>query len=919
MCWLGYIGRMLQVVLMGSPDDKKIYFAQNSSIEDLWIVSHMEAKKWLQEQHLKMSSSIPTQTVLRATEYWQWLFSINCPEWRVISESLIYAFIEDWFEKNKTPAQYSDIEMFYNFLTQVSPLLYSPQKQLFPEWLQQEPQRREKLFPWYSQAEAFQQTLNHKKWMGRPWLLSFLVGKEDVYFGESQKIHFDLGLDLQHEEVEIILRLSQEKDVSVLVPNPSWAGEYPFQLAVYNRLVEAADKKDTWPTEALAKPPQTVAENSVLKEVKRVVAQIRDLLNQGVQPQKIAIGTAALEDYWPLLKSHFDIEGVPLNKRVVARVISLPEVQIWLARLQLLKEDFHQAQLEAMLYFSESPKTTISYRDFKKNFTNVYETDILRQSFQLPEAISQHKNIRLADLVDILYAQWEQEDDEILGEIIDRLVKDMNLQDELTYPIWLKYLELVISRYEIPLFKEQEAGIQFYGINAMDWNECDYLFVLGCEQKLLVQTQRTPLQMEDLFAIERDLGFFLQKTENHKLEFDLRWCLEKKEQKAILIHSESDFNGDPQLASHYWMKTHLKAQTNKEALSIINTRWDEVMVSPTEAIAQSAGWNEQDVAVLTQKLVCEQSTESYPSVQYQQRPRLSASQFQKVDQCSFLFFAEKILKLKTQEEYDLEIDPMYNGQILHAVLEKLMLEKPSLNMTWDELSEIYEKVVLQMSSELPLQTFWRHEKKRQMNLIQNFIELEKEYRKTHPLVQTVGVEVPVQGYVTAIENSLVWSREPKNTSSFPFAGKIDRLDQDTHKNYAIVDYKTSKTENIKGFTSWLKQSQFQMSIYAQAVEAGLGQEIEPNRVAAAEYIFLKNKSRGSGFIINDEQNGFVSLEKPEKTVSIEDKEEHDQQLKEKLSQLIQQIERGSFPPKPQDVKICEKCQWSPLCRAPHLR
>lgn len=909
---------MLRLIKISSPDDKKNYFTSQSSPEDLWVVSHIEAKKWIQDQYLRKSKSISTQTVLRATEYWQWLFSINCPEWRTISESLIYASIEDWFEKNKTPTQLSDIEMFYNFITQLSPILYSNQKPLFAEWLQQDSLRQQKLTDWYKQAEVFQQQMLQKKWIGKPWLLSFLNTRETVYWGEFKSIHFDLGLDLQHEEVDMILRIAKQTDVQVLVPNPYWVAEYSQQMSVYNRLEELAQEIQTIGHQAPASSLTTIQENSVLQEIKSVVSEIRQLLDKGVTPAQIAIGTAALEDYWPLLKSHLDVEGIPVNKRVVARAIALPNVQVWLARLQLLKEDFNQAQLQAVLYLSETENSKVSYREFKKNFTNLYAADTLRDFFQLQTSYSKNKLIKLADFVDLLYAQWENENDDVLSEIVDRLVKDMSLQDELSFAIWLKYLELVISRYEIPLYKEQIDGIQCYGLNAMDWHSCEYVFILGCEQKLLVQTQRSPLQMEDLFALERDLGFYLQKTESHKTEFDLRWCLQKSLLKNTIFHSESDFNGEPQLASHFWMKLHIsnrEGADNRRAF----TRWDQLMALRIQDLYKNLDWQEKEGTLLSQKIIMDVDTEFYPTIKSPQKPRLSASQLQRLDQCGFLFFAEKILKLKAHEEYDLEIDPMYNGQILHAILEKLVLTYPSLQVDQQQMEEIYESVLANMQGHLPLQAFWRNEKKRQLNLIYNFIELEKEYRQHHPRVKTIGTEVPIDGFLTPKQQQIVWSKEPISDESYAFSGKMDRLDQDDFGNFAIIDYKTSKTETVKGFSSWLANSQFQMSIYAQAMENGLASSADSKKVVAAEYIFLKNKKRGSGFIVDQPENGFIGLEQTEKTISIEEKQKHDQNLQEKLKELLAQIEKGIFPPKPKDIKICEKCNWSALCRAPHLR
>ncbi len=897
---------MLRLIAISSPDEKKQHFHNNSSLDDLWIVSHIEAKKWLQDQLMKDAESIPTQTVLRATEYWQWLFSVNLPEWRPVSESLIYAFIEDWFIKNQTPLQLSDIEMFYNFLAQTSSVLYSQQKSLFLEWLSGDEQRLQKLLPWWKLAEDLQSTLNQKKWIGRPWILSLLSGKDDLYFGEQQKIYFDLGLDLQHDEVEMILRLSQDKDVIVFVPQPTWLKEYAHALSTYERLLQAAQLSEVNPQEISVKV-QTVAESSVLKEVKNVVGRVRQLLAQGILPSQIAICSPVIEDYWPLLRAHLDVEGVPAYKRIVVRAISLPDVQKWLSRLQSLKEEFSEAHLQAMMYFSETEDHKIPFAEFKKNFFNNYDAKQMREFFTLPKA--QKKPLVLADFIDLLFTQWLQADDALINEIADRLMKDMSLDDEMSYDIWLKYLELVLSRYEIPIYREDPKGIHILSLDAADWTECDHLFVLGCEQKHLFEIQKSPLSMTDVFAIQRDLGFYLPKPESQKSEFNLRWILQRETLQSTLLHSESDFLGDPQLASHFWLKENLAG--HGEVQNIHSTRWDEVIRFNLQS--------QDKQPAFSKKLSKEFSLDGYDDIQLKQMPKLSASQLQKFDECGFKFFVERILKLSPQETYDLEIDPMYNGQILHRVLEVLLQKYPSLNVDKNALDVIYETVMQEMAAKFPLQKFWLNEKSRQLAFIQNFISLEMDYRKSHPQTQTAGLEVPLSGYITSEAQQIMLTPEPLSEKSFLFSGKIDRVDRDTLGRYAIIDYKTSKSAGLKAFSSWLTNSQFQMTLYAQAVESGLAESIPPAPVKAAEYIFLKDKKRGSGYILETEENGFIGLETKVKTVSAEKKLEHDEQFSALISQHLAAIQKGVFRPQPKDVKICETCHWSSTCRAPHLR
>jgi ATP-dependent helicase/DNAse subunit B len=432
---------------------------------------------------------------------------------------------------------------------------------------------------------------------------------------------------------------------------------------------------------------------------------------------------------------------------------------------------------------------------------------------------------------------------------------------------------------------------------------------MGCEQKHLFEIQKSPLSMTDVLTIQRDLGFFLQKPESQKSEFNLRWILQREGLHSTLLHSESDFLGDPQLASHFWLKENLSA--SGETPNGYSTRWDEL-------VRDKLNSQEKDPA-FAKKIRKEFYLDAYEDIQLKQLPKLSASQLQKFDECGFKFFVERVLKLSPQESYDLEIDPMYNGQLLHRVLEVLLEKYPSLDVDKKTLDALYDNVVQEMAAKFPLQKFWLNEKNRQLAFIQNFISLELEYRKTHPQVQIAGIEVSLRGYITSEDQQILLTPEAQNETSFLFSGKIDRVDRDALGRYAIIDYKTSKGAGLKAFSSWLSNSQFQMTLYAQAVENGLAESVPPAPVKAAEYIFLKDKKRGSGYILETEDNGFVGLETKVKTVSAEKKLEHDEQFSTLISQHLAAIQKGVFRPQPKDVKICETCHWSSTCRAPHLR
>ena len=156
-----------------------------------------------------------------------------------MSESLIFTWIEEWFDQEKIDTRYKDISLFYNFFEQFLPVLSrdegSDVRELFMEWLRVEPARRERLEGWFEQSEKFWNLLNQRRSLPRPWLLSILLKKDILNFGEVRHFYIDLGSDIQQQEVEFIMRMAEFHPVKVFIPQSDWCGEYPTLLSVYKK------------------------------------------------------------------------------------------------------------------------------------------------------------------------------------------------------------------------------------------------------------------------------------------------------------------------------------------------------------------------------------------------------------------------------------------------------------------------------------------------------------------------------------------------------------------------------------------------------------------------------------------------------------------------------------------------------------
>jgi RecB family exonuclease len=914
---------MIQIVFHSSPQDKKEYFRSVKNAEDIWLVSHLEAKRVLQGEFLKEQSILSSRSVQRASEYWHWLFSVNCPEWTLVSESLVFTWIEEWFAAENIDTRYKDISLFYNFFEQFLPLLSadegSEQKELFREWLAADAGRSDRLLGWFEQSERFWSLLNEKKSLPRPWLLAILLKKEKIGFGAVREFYVDLGSDIQQQEVEFLQKMAQFHVVHVLVPQSEWCEEYQTLLSVYKKISDKGTPSQTLPRLEPAPPPVLAEFSSVVREVKGAITQVREWLDAGVFPEHIGILSPNIEDYWDLLREHLLVEGIPTNKRYMAKTISLPYVQTWLSRLHLRQKEIQQADLETYLFdlYKNQNTTSLTYVEFKKNFSHLYEVDRLRQQLSLPPELKSLAELNIGEFIDLLYREWPVDDRTILDGLADLFIQDLGPSAQWNYDLWLKYLELTISREEWTVVEGNEAGVWVGNLSHGDWTDISHGLVLGCTQNYLREQLKSPAQAQDIFSVENDLGLVLNRIEQTKKEFDLRWFLEKPLSVCILTRSETDFEGQPQTASSLWLRLH-REQKNISLES--NTRWDQLMHGEFSSLSREFAFTESESRVVEHKLALEQSLTSYENIRITQAPSLSASALTKLDECGFKFYANKVLKLKEPKIYDLEIDSMYQGQLLHAILEEIGQRGDALDFSKEELHKIYEIAVNAVASEVAAQPFWKLEKERHFQFVMNFLELEKAWRSQFPQTKILATEAPFQGFLGVIDDKIVFSKEQQSPDQYPLRGKIDRVDQDPQGHIGLTDYKTSKSANLKALPSWAKNGQFQMPIYALSVENGLVDGVPATEVMVANYMFLKEKTKGSGFALKDQKHELADTSgKSKENVTREEKEKYFAEILLVMKDALEKISRGYLPAIPKDIKICDTCDWRTLCRAPHLR
>lgn len=909
---------MFYVHKISNPRDKWNLFEQGISEQARWVVANVETKTIMQNKLLETQEALSGHQILRASEYWVQLFNINCPDWQLVSESLIFALIEEWFQKKQIDSRYKDIEAFYNCLEQFLPLLSASQSDMLEDWLSQDPERKERLSGWLNHVKEFWLFLQQKKWISRPWSLAILLNKPQILFGEGKAYYFDLGADLKHQEVDFLKTLSRDCEVHLLMPSTEWTGKYTKALSVYNKALEMADEvKGGLDSKKGELKLCTNSFGSVVLEVQQATQLVRSWLNQGVPAHKIAVTCADIESYWDLIREYFLVEGIPVNKNYVGRAITLPYVQLWLSRLHINKKHFEPFNLEEAIFNPLSLQgETISYSEFRKNFFNVYDVDFVKKAFNLKSSVDEAYLLDTISFIDILYHHWSIEDKKLIDQVSDQIIADVRVDHKMSYELWVKYLELILSRLETLVHPADPSGVLINNTVNIEWYEISHLVVLGCTQGNLRESVKTPASIYDILAVERDLGFYLNRPEKDKNEFDLYWSLEKELETAYLFCSETNFEGAAQVASSLWLQFDSQ---NRDTVPIKGqTRWQSLMKSDWEAIVAEFAWRDDEQTTISEKLKADEDAQA-PALKITQdfNKNLSATSLSTLAKCPFKFYADKVLDLEEPRYYDLDIDNLFQGNLLHKVIETIFIQHPNLEIKNQELESLYDFCLKRYPVKSQLKEFWLNERARHLKILNSFLEFEKNWRKSYPMTQTISMEGSIKGYLQRTpEGGVIFSTEPQG-NSWLFKGKIDRVDKDPQNNLAILDYKLS-SNNIQTFKNWPANDQFQLVLYALAIEKGLGDQIPATNVVAAAYLFLRETERGNGYVLSDVDHQLEDVKGKQKVTETKKEEVFSQVLTE-VDRCLQVLENKKFPPIPKDKKICETCNWSRLCRAPHLR
>jgi len=262
--------------------------------------------------------------------------------------------------------------------------------------------------------------------------------------------------------------------------------------------------------------------------------------------------------------------------------------------------------------------------------------------------------------------------------------------------------------------------------------------------------------------------------------------------------------------------------------------------------------------------------------------------------CPFKFFAQHVLKIEEEPEDQEVMDPRRQGHFVHDVFERFFAawqgagHRAVTPENLDAAREMFTSVVDRALERLPIAE----------------AGLERTRLLGSPAAAGLGeavLRMEAERPVAVVERLL----EHKLTGDFTFAtaagprtialrGKADRLDLLEDGTFRLIDYKLG----------WPPQRgrALQLPIYSLCAEQRLtGYRGKNWQLGEAAYLAFKGPKRVVPLCATSADRAKVLAE-----------------AQQRLADTVDAIERGEFPPTPDDVWRCETCSFASVCRKDYV-
>jgi RecB family exonuclease len=271
----------------------------------------------------------------------------------------------------------------------------------------------------------------------------------------------------------------------------------------------------------------------------------------------------------------------------------------------------------------------------------------------------------------------------------------------------------------------------------------------------------------------------------------------------------------------------------------------------------------------------------------------SVSSLERYLECPFKYFASHVLKLPEERADEWGLTPQERGQFVHAVFERFFRDWQASGHGTVTSANLPDAVAL-----------FRTIAERQLETLP---ESDRALERTHLLGSAAAPGLAERAFAFEIEHGgdvIERLLEHQLEGVFEFSGaagarsvrlraKADRIDLMADGTIRIVDYKLSKAPK--------PSRALQLPIYGICAQQALeGRHQRSWTLGRAGYVAFREK------------NAFVSLGG---SASLDEALAAGQ---ERLLTAVNGIERGEFPPDPDEPFLCTRCAYSTVCRKDYV-
>ncbi len=895
---------MIKAFIYDSQEEKKSAFSKYNRFETCFVVPDLNAKQSIQKLFFKQTHVLEEELILRANEFWLLLFQANFNDIHLVNTNIISSLIEEWVEEEQFELSLNSIKQFLKVFEQLLPLkLMLQSDELLSSWFQENVSSYIKWGKWYELTSQLYEKIYSLKILPHNLITThLLLNFPDIQFDFKTQYVFDLGVELSHQEAELMVQLAQVADVHVYMPDniyntieSHFSNKYLIQNIGKDDLHKITSENKVSESQKIYKRFSTQ-----LSEIKDLTFQVRQWLEQGVKPEDIAIVLPNLEEYYPILQEYFKSDGIKINKDSLITANSQREIIRWLNHLTAKTKRLQKSTVEFLEF--EGQDTELSYNEFKEKLSLFFSTDDMKRISALDKKYLDQKiisqKLSCFEFIQWSFSCWRScEQDELVLSVLNKLYVETPSSLSLAIEKWLLILESALIKKEV-VVQESTGGVGLYNLYQSMWVDVSHMYVGGLNQKCLLSNNSQIISQSEVISIMNHLGVVINHETASNYAFYVNYILAKTNRQTILSYPETTFLGEIGAPEITWLAGSFEAEITAKSSAPRAANFDiqQRRISSAENVRV-----ENDLNLSSQDSV---------TSDFIQQIKLSNSSMDRYNSCPFVYFMESVLKMRSLNPLDLDESPLAKGSMYHAIVEKIT-ESSTLSFVENDLDKIIEDSKTKLKHNYLNDTHWLINKEKYLNFAKRFLEEELKYNNSYPERKVEHTELYLKYF---------WDQKNKELSTdrgYPIVSVIDRVDVSSDGKYVLTDYKTSKS-SVRSHKSWVEHKSYQLVLYFLMYSFHLKNDNKDHKLAGLFYYILRDYKRDFGLKIEGAGDSFFEVKRKSEQMA----ENHFKDLVEQISDLIYEtvdsIERGAFQPVPKKIETCKNCYWRKTCRAPHL-